>query len=152
MNALDEMRPQPGRHVASRVGGAILAAMIVAACAGENLFTGPALGSGALLGPEVNITAPVPPVTVPSGDSVLVTATIVSSQGVTEVSFTSTLDVGGTAPFSPIVIPLTAVTDTTMSRYMKRSGATTGGAKIIVTAKEAGGNTGADTVAVTLGP
>lgn len=149
MRAPEEVRPEQGRRVVSRVGVAILAAALVAACAGENLFTGPGLGSGALLGPEVNITAPVPPVNIAPGDSVNVIATIISDEGVTEVSFTGTLE-GGAAPFTPIVVSLAAVADTTMSRYLKRSGATAGAAKIIVTAKEVDGDTGADTISVTL--
>lgn len=145
------MRPTRGRRVSARVGGAVLAAAVVAACAGENLFTGPALGGAGLLGPEVQITAPLPPVTVAPGDSVQVTASISTPEGITEVAFTSTLDAGGPAPFTPIVVPLSSVTDTTMSRFMRRSGTTPGAAKIIVTAKDVSGDTGADTISVTLG-
>jgi len=124
--------------------------VIVAACAGENLFTGPASGAEGLLGPEVEITAPVPPVNIAPGDSVAVIAAISSPEGITEVSYTSTLDAGGSAPFTPIVVPLASITDTTMLRFMRRSGSTPGGARIIVTAKDVSGDTGADTVAVNL--
>jgi hypothetical protein len=129
----------------------MLATVIAAACAGENLFTGPGIGGGGLLGPQVDITAPQPNITIPVGDSVNVTATLVSSEGITEVSFTGTLVAGGAAPFTPVVVPLTAVTDTTMSRYLKRSGTTAGAARIIVTAKDVSGDTGADTISVNLG-
>ena len=155
MRALDETRPAPGRRAPSRARATILAAAAVAtvaACAGENLFTGPALGGGALLGPQVTITTPQPNISIPPEDSVNVTATLVSAEGITEVSFTGTLDAGGVAPFTPVVVPLTAVTDTTMSRYLKRSGTTAGAARIIVTAKDISGDTGADTISVTLGP
>ena len=150
MKPLEELRPGEGRPALARAGGAFLAAAVVAACAGENLFTGPVQGGG-LLGPQVEITAPQPNISIAPGDSVNVTATLSSSEGITEVSFTGTLDAGGPAPFTPVVVPLTAVTDTTMSRYLKRSGATAGAARIIVTAKDLTGDTGADTISVTLG-
>jgi hypothetical protein len=57
MRPLDELRPEQGRRAASRFAGAVFAATVVAACAGENLFTGPGLG-GSLLGPQVDITTP----------------------------------------------------------------------------------------------
>lgn len=150
MRPLDETRPGQGRRAASRFAGTVLAATVVAACAGENLFTGPGIG-GTLLGPQVDITAPQPNITIAPNDSVNVTAALTSSDGITEVSFTGTLVAGGTAPFTPVVVPLTAVTDTTLSRYLKRSGATGGAAWIIVTAKNASGDTGADTISVNLG-
>ena len=144
-------RPASGRRSYARLGGAVLAAVVVAACAGENLFTGPGTGGQNLLGPQVDITAPQPGLTIALGDSVQVTATLVSQEGITEVAWTGTLVAGGAAPFTPIVVPLTGVTDTTMSRYLKRSGTTGGAARIIVTAKDLDGDTGADTISVTLG-
>jgi delta 1-pyrroline-5-carboxylate dehydrogenase len=151
MNAHEPMRrPESGRRTSTRLAGALLAGVVVAACAGENTFTFAASATD-LLGPEVDITAPIPPVTIAPGDSVQVTATLTSSEGITEVSWTGTLDAGGAAPFTPIVVPLTAVLDTTMSRFVVRSGATGGAAKIIVTARDISGDTGADTISVTLG-
>ena len=150
MRPLEESRPGEGRHALARVGGAVLTVAVVAACAGENLFTGPASGGG-LLGPQVEITAPQPNITIALEDSVNVTANVSSNEGITEVSFTGTLDAGGPAPFTPVVVPLTAVTDTTLSRYLKRSGTTGGAARIIVTAKDVSGDTGADTISVNLG-
>jgi hypothetical protein len=150
MRSPEPPRPGKGRHVVARVGAAVLAAVLVAACAGENLFTGPATGGG-LLGPQVDITAPQPNISIAPGDSVNVTATLSSSSGITQVSFTGTLVAGGTAAFTPVVVALTPVNDTTMSRYMKRSGATAGAARIIVTASDVSGRTSADTISVTLG-
>lgn len=150
MRPLDEMRPEQGRGAASRFAGAVLAATVVAACAGENLFTGPGTGGG-LTGPQVDITAPQPNITIAPGDSVEVTANVTAVGGVTEVSFTGTLLAGGSAPFAPVVVALSSVTDTTVSRYLKRSGATGGAAEIIVTAKDAAGDEGADTISVNLG-
>jgi hypothetical protein len=151
MNSDEPMRrPDAGRRIPARLGGALLVAAVVAACAGENAFTFAVKGGG-LLGPQVNITAPVNPPPIPPGDSVLVTATITSGDPVTEVSWTGTLDAGGAAPFTPVVVPLAGVRDTTMSRYLKRAvGSPAGGAKIIVTARDLIGDTGADTISVTL--
>ena len=143
-------RPDAGRGTPARLAGALLVGVLVAACAGENLFTFAVKGVS-LLGPEVDITAPFPPVTMQAGDSVLVTANLTSGQGIVEVSWTGTLDAGGAAPFNPIVVALAGVTDTTMSRYMKRlPEAPAGNAKIIVTARDLDGDTGADTLTVTL--
>jgi hypothetical protein len=152
MNAVEPMRrpEESGRRMHARLAGALLAGVVVAACAGENAFTFAVQAS--LLGPQVEIIAPVPPVTVAPGDSVEVTANLTSGEGMTEVSWTGTLDAGGSAPFLPIVVPLAGVLDTTMSRFVKRAdGSPAGQAKIIVTATDVTGDTGADTISVTLG-
>ncbi len=152
MKADEPMGPEPsGRRAGLRLASAVFAAATVAACAGENLFTGLGTGGRSLLGPQVDITAPQPGITIALGDSVNVTANIVSSEGVTEVAWTGTLVAGGPAPFTPVVVPLSGVQDTTMSRFLKRSGTTGGAARIIVTAKDLDGDTGADTISVTLG-
>lgn len=151
MRTPEQTRPGGARRPAVRVGGAVIAALLTAACAGENIFPPFVVeGETDLLGPQVEITAPQPNLAIAPGDSVNVTANVTSADGVTEVSFTGTLDAGGPAPFTPVVVPLTAVADTTISRYLKRSGATPGAAKIIVTAKDVLGDAGADTIPVTL--
>jgi hypothetical protein len=153
MNADEPMRrpEESGRRTHARLAGALLAGVVVAACAGENAFTF-AVQAISLLGPQVEITAPIPPVTVAPGDSVEVTASLTSGEGMTEVAWTGTLDAGGAAPFIPIVVPLAGVLDTTMSRFVKRVvGSPAGQAKIIVTATDVTGDTGADTISVTLG-
>ncbi|HSH74147.1 MAG TPA: Ig-like domain-containing protein [Longimicrobiales bacterium] len=138
-----------GRRVHLRVGPAILALGLLGGCTGENLFTGVALIRD-LIGPEVEITAPQSGLTVAEGDSVLVTATLSSSRGVAEVSYAGVLDTGGSA-FNPVVVPLAGPRDTTVSRYLRRTGTTAGGARIIVEATDVTGETGADTVSVQLG-
>jgi hypothetical protein len=151
MNADEStQRLRAGVRPPARIAGALLTAAVVAACAGENLFTFGAR-SGDLLGPRVQITAPIGTVTLLAGDSVRVTANITSQQGVTEVSWTGVHDGGGAAPFNPIVVPLAGVRDTTMSRYMTRlDGTPAGTAKIVVTARDLVGDSGADTISVTL--
>jgi hypothetical protein len=152
MRALEDMRPGEGRRPLARVGGAILALAVAAGCAGENIFpTFVVDRQGSLLGPQVDITAPLPPVTIAPGDSVNVTARLSSADGITEVVWSGALVAGGPAPFTPVTVPLVAVTDTTMSRFLRRTGATGGAALIIVTARDIFGQTGADTISVTLG-
>jgi hypothetical protein len=121
----------------------------LAACTGENLFTGPALG-GSLLGPTVDISAPAAGATVAATDSVQVTANVASDNGITQVTFSGLFSTG-TAAYISQVVSLSA-TDTTISRFLKRAGTTTGAAKIIVQATDLLGGVAADTVSITIGP
>lgn len=151
MRDFEERRSGDGRRVAARVGAGVLTAVLVAACAGENLF--PAFIVTApedLLGPQVDITAPSGPVTVPPGGTVSVTAALSSGEGLTQVAFTGTLEAGGAA-FTPVTLALASPRDTTVTQVLTRSTATTGTARIIVTATDVTGDQGADTVSVTLG-
>lgn len=122
---------------------------VVAGCTGENLFTGPATGGGSLLGPTVDITAPAANTVVAIGDSVQVTARVTSASGVNQVTF-SGVNASGGAAFVSQVITVSNASDTTISRFLKQSGTVTGGASIIVQAKDVTGGLGADTVAVTI--
>jgi uncharacterized protein YfaS (alpha-2-macroglobulin family) len=124
----------------------ILAA--IAACTGENLFTGPALG-GTLLGPTVEITAPAAGATVAPGDSVQVTVNVASANGVSQVTFSGVFGTG-TAAFISQVVSLSSQ-DTTLSRFLKQTGTTTGSAMIIVKASDLLAASAADTVTVTIG-
>jgi hypothetical protein len=90
-------------------------------------------------------------VTIAPGDSVQVTANITSDEGIVQVVWSGRLTAGGADPFASITVPLSAVTDTTISRFVKRSGTTGGAAEIIVTATDLTGDLGADTISVTLG-
>jgi hypothetical protein len=148
MTAIEPRRPGKRRRVASRFGGAVAAAGVLAACTGDNLFTG--LGRSVPQKPEVTITAPPAGITVPVGDSVRVTATIESTQGVSQVSFSGILDAGGGA-FTAVDVTLPNPRDTTLSRVLRRTTSTAGGARIIVEATDILGRRGSDTVAVQLG-
>jgi hypothetical protein len=121
-------------------------ALTVGACAGENLFTGIASGDQ---GPQVEITAPVAGASVATNDSVQVTANVIGTRGISQVKFSGALDAGGAA-FADQIVTLANPSDTTMSRFMRRTGATNGNAKIIVEATDALGDKGADTVAIVL--
>ena len=150
MRANSTPRPSGGgRSLRLRLVVALLAAGSLPACTGDNLFTGLVLGGG-LFGPEVQITAPQQNFTMAVGDSVQVTANLSSPEGITSVTF-SGLFSGGSTAFNQIVIgALPAPQDTTISRYMRQSGAVTGIVRVIVEATDALGERGADTVTVSI--
>ena len=129
---------------------AVAGLAMVAACTGENLFTGPSLG-GTLLGPSVEIDAPAANAAVGAADSVQVTTTVASQNGVTQVTFSGVFP-SGTAAYISQVVSLPNPQDTTISRFLLRSGTATGGASIIVQATDLLGATAADTVAITINP
>jgi hypothetical protein len=79
-----------------------------------------------------------------------VTASITATRGITGAVFSGSLDAGGAAFVNQTFASAGTLSDTTLAYYMRRSGATTGNAKIIVEATDALGDKGADTVAVVL--
>jgi hypothetical protein len=148
MRANQTARPaRPGRSTGPRLAAALLAVVALPACAGENLFQGLATSDQ---GPRVEITAPTEGAAVPAGDSVQVSADITGNRGISQVKFTGTFTSGGGAALIEQTVTLANPPDTSLSRFMRRSGATTGGVSIIVEATDALGDKGADTVAVTL--
>lgn len=137
-----------GRAKQMRLAAAMLVAAALPACTGDNLFTGLGAIAG-LLGPEVEITAPANNATLGVGDSVQVTANLTSPDGVTTVSFKG-LFAGGSTAFTEVLFTLPAPQDTTVTRILAPAGASTGTVKIIVTAGDALGEQGADTVTVSI--
>ena len=135
---------QTARRV--RLAGAMLAAAVLPACTGDNLFTGLGASVG-LLGPEVEITAPAANFTMAVGDSVQVTANVSSPDGVSSVTYKGLFS-GGAVAFTQISFTLPNPQDSTVSRFMRQAGATTGNVQIIVEATDLLGGVGADTVAV----
>jgi hypothetical protein len=126
---------------------ALLAAGSLPACTGDNLFTG-VTGVGPL-GPDVEITAPQNNYAMTAADSVLVTANVSSPNGVTTVKY-SGLFSGGQTALTEIVVTLPNPQDSTVSRYMKPSGTTTGAVRVIVEATDVLGEQSADTVNVVI--
>jgi hypothetical protein len=126
----------------------MLVAAVLPACTGDNLFTGLGASVG-LLGPEVNITAPAANFAMAVGDSVQVTANVSSPDGVSSVKFKGLFS-GGAAAFTEITFTLPNPQDSTVSRFMRQAGTTTGNVRIIVEATDVGGDTGADTVTVVI--
>jgi hypothetical protein len=141
------MRPsRPGRSGGLRLATVALVAVTLPACTGENLFTGLGATTG-ILGPEVEITAPQPNVALAVGDSVQVTANLSAPDGVSSVKYTGLFSGGGTA-FTEIQFTLPNPQDTTVSRFMRQAGTTTGNVRLIVEATDLLGAKGADTVVV----
>ncbi len=151
MRAHEPMRPHAGRRIRVRVAGAVLvAAAVLGACTGENLFTGLA-GVTQLLGPDVDITAPQAGLTLAVGDSVQVGANITSQDGVTEVAFSGLFQAGGAAFVSEIVPLPSNPMDTTVAEFLIQvDGAGTGNVNLIVEATDVLGQRGADTVQVSI--
>lgn len=147
MRANQTMRPsRRGRSGRLRLAAVALVAVTLPACTGENLFTGLGATTG-ILGPEVDITAPQPNVALSVGDSVQVTANLSAPDGVSSVKYTGLFSGGGIA-FTEIQFTLPSPQDTTVSRFMKQAGTTTGNVRIIVEATDLLGAKGADTVVV----
>jgi hypothetical protein len=147
MKAQSQERPQDGRQF--RLRAVAVAFAVLVGCTGDNLFTGPSLGGG-LLGPTVEISAPAAGASVPSADSLQVTAKVASSNGVTQVTFGGTFTTG-TAAYTQQVVTLSSQ-DTTISRFLKRAGTGSGSARIIVQATDLLGASAADTVTITINP
>lgn len=128
---------------------ALLTLGVVAACTGENLFTGPGAGGGSLVGPAVDITQPAADATFAVGDSVQVTADVSSDNGVSQLSFSGTFTAGGTA-YGGEVVQTNGANDTTVSVFLNPVGGTTGNVRIVVLASDLVGGEGADTVTVSI--
>lgn len=148
MTANQTVRPdRPGRSAGPHLAAVLLAAVALPACAGENLFTGSATVEQ---GPEVTITAPSANAGVAAGDSVQVLADVTGQRGISQVKFSGTFASGGATALVEQLVTLPNPPDTTISRFMRRSGGTTGNVNIIVEATDVLGDKGADTVVVVL--
>jgi Bacterial Ig domain len=137
-------------RVRVRVGVGILVVAVLAACTGDNLFTGLAI-SNQLTGPVVNITSPGANQTVAVGAPVTVTAHVTSSQGVSQMVFSGVF-AGGSAAFTSQTFQLPNPKDTTLTTSLQQAGTSTGSAEITVQATDILGATGADTVGITINP
>jgi hypothetical protein len=149
---LDVVRPPTGRRTRLRLGVAgVLALAAAVACTGENIFplSVAKSGGGGLEAPTVEISTPAANAALTQGDSVQVTAAIMSTNALSTVTFSGSFT-GGTAAYIQQVVSATGATDTTLSRFLQPSGTQTGNARVIVKATDVLGNSGADTVQVTI--
>jgi hypothetical protein len=147
MTANQSPRPaSAGRSSGPRLAAALIAALAVGACAGENLFTGSATVEQ---GPEVTITAPAANASLGVGDSIQVSADITGSRGLSQVKFSGTFS-GGSTAFTEQIVTIPNPPDTSIARFLRQAGATTGNVNIIVEATDVLGDKGADTVAVVI--
>ena len=138
-----------GRRAVLLVGVAVSAA-----CAGENLFTGPARAGE--VGPRVEINAPLDNFSVAIGDSVQVTVNVSSSAGIDFVVFSGVSSASTSQPgfvrFVEETVDLPSPPDTTLSNFLEATtDATVEDVDIIVEATDLVGATAADTVTIRVG-
>lgn len=149
MKALDSVRPARGRGIRLRLLGAC-ALWAAAACTGENIFPlAVGGGGGGLDGPTVEVSQPAEDAALNLGDSIQVTAAITSENGVNQVTLSGSFESGASA-YIQQTVSLTGATDTTISRFLQPAGTVTGPARIVVRANDVLGNSGADTVSVSV--
>lgn len=128
---------------------ALASITVLAACAGENIFSLTA-GSGSV-GPTVNVTAPAENLALALGDSVLVRADVNAPGGAASLEITSTYT-GGAAAFTSYTNPaLGSVTTLTVNRWLQpAAGQVVGSAYIVVQVTNLTGAVGRDSVKVML--
>lgn len=128
---------------------AVMAAVgILSACAGENLFS--AAGTGAR-GPDVEITEPTTGATAELGDSILVEATVTAQSGAAAVVYTGRYEVEEDAAYVQETTDLNGLVNLSLSNYLRAApGQRAGTAVVVVEVTDQAGDTGADTVTVTI--
>lgn len=142
------MRPavRKGTHVRTLCVAAATA--VLAACAGENLFTGPLAGAS---GPDVEITSPTSGQQFPVGNSVTVEATATSQSGAAVAEFEGVYEADGTAAFGTESQSLDGLVNVSLTQELLAvAGQIPGTVVIIVSVTDQQGETGADSVTVTL--
>lgn len=137
------------------MAAASLAAALLAACEGENLFTSQPL-TGGQVGMQVDITAPAASFAVPIGDSVQITVNLTSGAGVDAVIFSGLSSASSTTPgqarFTQETIDLPAPPDTTISNFLRATvGQPAEDVDLIVQATDLLGDVAADTVTIRVG-
>ena len=130
--------------------GALVGAVTLGACRGENLFSLAGTVTGNV--PQVEITAPTGGSTVVLGDSVLVLASIEATEGVVTVDFRATYtdSIGGDAYIPETAGGGNAVSISVTNRLRAVVGQREGEAYIVVTATDVGGQQGTDSVKVSI--
>ena len=138
--------------VAKRVR-AVLALLVgvgvLSACAGENLFS--LAASVGQTGPDVEITSPTSGATATIGDSVLVTATVSASNGAASVVYSGTYGAEGDAAYVQETSDLNGLVNLSLSNRLRAVPSQRAGtAIVVVSVTDQAGETGADTVTVTI--
>ena len=127
---------------------ALVAALAMTACAGENLFTAVGVGDNE---PEVEITEPAEGATVETGASLAVSATALAQVGGASVQYKGIYEDDLTAAYATQTAALNGLVSLSLNATVVPSpGQTEGSAKIIVTVTDQTGGVGADTVTVTI--
>ena len=144
---------QTERSIRSRYAHAIaalLVAVALGACRGENLFS--LAGTVSASAPSVEITSPTGGSTVVVGDSLLVLASIEATSGVATIDFRATYtdSIGGAAYNPETASGASAVRVSVTNRLTAVVGQREGDAYVVVTATDVGGQQGIDSVKVTI--
>lgn len=127
----------------------LASAVVLAACAGENLFTGPATGGGS--GPQVDITSPSSGAAVPLGEALEVSASVTAQQGAASAEFKGVYEGDGDAAYAATSQDLNGIVNLTLTQSLTASADQRAGtAVIIVSITDQGGETGADSVTVNI--
>lgn len=122
---------------------------VLSACAGENLFTG--LAAVAQGGPSVEITEPTTGATAELGDSILVEATVTAQGGAALVVYTGRYEVDEEAAYVQETRDLNGLVNLSLSNHLRAvPGQRAGTAVVVVEVTDLAGDTGADTVTVTI--
>ncbi len=127
----------------------VLGGLVLAGCAGENLFSLSA--SVGELGPQVQMSAPGEGGTIAPGDSIRITADVTSSSGVSSVSYRGNYVSSGTAAYTAETETLAGETTVSLSNFLLAAdGQVAGQVYIVVEATDQIGGTGKDSVKVTI--
>lgn len=122
-------------------------AAILAACAGENLFS--LAASVGEPGPEVEITAPTSGLEKAIGDSILVQASVNAPSGASSVVYSGIYSVSGDPAYTSEDQNLSGLVTVSLSNYLRASPTqVTGTALVIVSVTDQAGETAADSVTV----
>lgn len=136
------------KSAGARPLAALVAALAVGACAGENLFS--AAGTGGT-GPEVEITAPTEGAEVNTGESVSVTAAALAQNGASSVQYRGIYSSDQSTAYTSQTSQLNGLVSLSLSTSLVAApGQEDGEALIIVTVTDQIGEVGADTVKVTI--
>jgi hypothetical protein len=137
------------RHLYALV--ALVGAIALGACRGENLFS--LAGSVSGSEPSVEITAPTGGSTTFLGDSILVLASIEAPDGVVTVDFRATYtdSIGGDAYNPETLNGANALSLSVTNRLTAVTGQRAGEAYIVVLATDVAGQQGIDSVKVVIG-
>ena len=122
---------------------------VLGACAGENLFS--LAATAGQTGPDVEITNPTSGATAIVGDSVRVQASVSAPNGAASVVYSGTYGADGDAAYVQETNDLNGLVNLSLSNRLRAvPGQRAGTAIVVVSVTDRAGETGADTVTVTI--
>lgn len=128
---------------------ALASGVVLAACAGENLYDLQVLAEGT--GPDVEIVTPTSGIEQIVGDSLLVETEVSAPSGAADISYVGIYEVDETAAYTAETAQGNGLTTLSLSNFLRAvPGQEAGTAIVIVRVTDLAGDTGADTVTVNL--